>query len=57
MSDRNEHACSRRQLLKRGSLGFGYLALAGLVDQVKAEETFQGPLAMKQAHFTPRQSV
>ena len=46
--------CSRRQLLKRSSLGFGYLALAGLANSSRAEDTFQGPLAVKQPHFAPR---
>ena len=54
MLGRNEQACSRRQLLKHGSLGFGYLALAGLANPTSGNERFQGPLAPQPTHFAPR---
>lgn len=45
---------SRRQLLKTTSCGFGYLALAGLVQQTARAATAEHPLAAKKPHFTPR---
>src|SRR6476661_8739669 len=45
---------SRRQLLKTTSCGFGYLALAGLVEQTARAATSEHPLAAKKPHFTPR---
>src|SRR5205807_3074560 len=46
---------SRRQLLKSAGVGFGYVALAGMLGQrgtARAEETL--PLAPKIPHFAPR---
>lgn len=42
---------SRREFLKSTACGFGYLALAGLCSQARAEE---GPLAPKSPHFAPK---
>jgi hypothetical protein len=44
---------SRRELLKVSSIGFGNLALAGLLAQEQARASVD-PLAVKQPHFTPR---
>ena len=43
------HTLPRRDLLKLASAGFGHLALAGLVGAMD-----QGPLAVRQPHFTPK---
>lgn len=43
---------SRRQMLMSTSCGFGYLALAGLCQESRAD--YQNPLAPKSPHFTPR---
>ncbi|QDS97655.1 DUF1501 domain-containing protein [Adhaeretor mobilis] len=43
---------SRRELLKTASVGFGYLAFAGLSTQAAAREA--GPLAARAPHFAPR---
>jgi len=43
---------SRRDLLKVGSCGFGYLALAGLCSQASASS--RNPLAPKSPHFEPK---
>src|SRR5690242_11862769 len=42
---------SRREFLKSTACGFGYLALAGLCSQARAEES---PLAPKSHHFAPK---
>jgi hypothetical protein len=56
----NDHRLSRRQALKAASVGFGYLALAGMLDRsarraVAAAPTGKpptpGPLAPKKPHF------
>ncbi len=50
---------SRRDLLKTSSCGFGYLALAGLMNSLAARESRaaasdNNPLVPKEPHFTPR---
>ncbi len=49
---------SRRDVLRAGSCGFGYLALAGLAhEQARADnkmQAFAGPLAAKPTHFPAR---
>jgi hypothetical protein len=51
---------SRRDLLKTTSCGFGYLALAGLMNSLAARESngatsdSNNPLVPKEPHFTPR---
>ncbi len=53
----NQALISRRQLLKSGSCGFGYLALAGLATRqalAESSEGFQNPLAASQPHFPAR---
>ncbi len=56
MFQHNASAISRRHLLKRGSLGFGYLALAGMAHDSAANESaiFQSPFTEKPPHFAPR---
>src|SRR5437667_6552238 len=44
---------SRRDVLKSASVGFGYLAFAGLSTWA-AEKASTNPLAPKKTHFTPR---
>ncbi|MCA9204568.1 MAG: DUF1501 domain-containing protein [Planctomycetales bacterium] len=44
---------SRRQLLQSSACGFGYLALAGMANSVRAGET-QNPLAPRPTHHAPR---
>src|SRR5262249_17975697 len=44
------HRLSRRQLLKSGSAGFGYLALAGMLG-AQERRTTPGPLAPREPHF------
>src|SRR5262245_50837417 len=44
------HRLSRRQLLKSGSAGFGYLALAGMLG-AQERRTALGPLAPREPHF------
>ncbi|MGE3804495.1 MAG: DUF1501 domain-containing protein [Gemmataceae bacterium] len=49
---------SRRQLLKSSSAGFGYLALAGLLDQEAARAAGPSPLAPRPPHVrTPAKRV
>ena len=43
---------TRRQLLQQASAGFGYLAFAGLANDLAAREA--GPLAVKAPHFPAR---
>jgi hypothetical protein len=43
---------TRRELLKAASCGFGYLAFASMATEAAAK--YQGPLAVKAPHFTPR---
>ena len=50
----NQRLCSRRQMLKQSSLGFGFLAFAGLTNESRGKEIFQGPLAAKTPHFPAR---
>ena len=50
----DQRLCSRRQMLKQSSLGFGFLALAGLTNESTGKEIFQGPLAAKTPHFPAR---
>ncbi len=45
---------TRRELLKRSSCGFGYLALAGLSTELAAADRYRDPLARKTPHFSPR---
>jgi hypothetical protein len=45
---------SRRELLKASSIGFGNLALAGLLAQEQQAQAGVDPLAIKQPHFKPR---
>lgn len=47
---------SRREFLKTGSCGFGYLAFAALAHQqaARAAESAGSPLAPKETHFAPR---
>lgn len=45
---------TRREMLSRGSMGFGMLALAGLFgDESRAAEK-PGPMAPREPHFTPK---
>jgi len=44
------HRLSRRQLLKSGSAGFGYLAFAGMLG-AQERRTTPGPLAPREPHF------
>jgi len=50
------HGLSRRDLLKRVSSGFGYLAFAGLSSMAATAETRKSPLAPKAPHFPARAS-
>ena len=46
---------SRRDALKTAACGFGYLALAGLMQQAAAQEAgYSSPVAPKSPHFAPR---
>jgi hypothetical protein len=45
---------SRRRALKLAGSGFGYVALAGLLDEWARAEVTRNPLAPKPAQFTPR---
>jgi len=45
---------SRRDLLKTSSIGFGSLALAGLLAEEHARAAAVNPLAIKAPHFQPR---
>lgn len=45
---------SRRRALKMAGCGFGYVALAGLLDEWARAEVTRNPLAPKPAQFTPR---
>jgi hypothetical protein len=45
-----KHQLSRRQLLKSGSAGFGYLALAGMLG-AQERRTVPGPLAPREPHI------
>lgn len=46
---------SRRNVLKATSCGFGYMALAGLMNQATAKSPdYQNPLSPKQPHFEPK---
>src|SRR5688572_20707630 len=45
---------SRRRALKLAGCGFGYVALAGLLDQWARAEVSRNPLAPKPAQFTPK---
>src|SRR5687767_3421281 len=44
---------SRRRALKMAASGFGYVALAGMLDDLARAESLN-PLAPKPAQFTPR---
>lgn len=45
---------SRRRALQHSALGFGYMALAGLLGQEQARAAIRNPLSPKLPHFTPR---
>lgn len=45
---------SRRAVLRDGALGFGSLALAGMLGSDAASAKAQNPLAPREPHFTPR---
>ena len=45
---------SRRQMLKRSSAGFGYLALASLLADEQVAQASIDPLAPGMPHFEPR---
>ena len=45
---------SRRRALKLAGCGFGYVALAGLLDEMAHAEVTRNPLAPKPAQFTPK---
>jgi len=46
------YSLTRRQVLRRSALGFGSLALAGLLsDDARADDMVAGPLAVRQPHF------
>ncbi len=46
---------SRRDALKAASVGFGYMALAGLTTEAaEKSNAYQNPLAPKAPHFTPK---
>ena len=48
-------ACSRRQMLKSVSSGFGMLAFAGIAQAMSSRYALQdNPLAPRDPHFTPR---
>ena len=47
---------SRRQILKSAALGFGNVALAGLLAEEQVRAAVRNPLARKLPHFAPRAS-
>src|SRR4051812_30066072 len=44
----------RREMLRGAACGFGYLALAGLASDRRAEAASRDPLAPRRPHFAPR---
>src|ERR1700689_1607900 len=45
---------NRRQMLQSSALGFGNLALAGLLSEAQAREVAANPLAPRQPHYPAR---